>query len=276
MRFTSFLFTVLATGDAMATTLPLRLVSFNIRYAANATERMYNEKPWADRPQPVVDQLTNAITGAPLGVQTIIGLQEVLYTQLQDLRRGLGDDWAYIGVGRDDGKQAGEFNPIFYRKSDVRLLYNVTKWLSPTPDKPSYGWKASSRRIINVGVFEHMATAKRFISANTQLDDVSMEARTKGAQVALNVIKDIQKTWGPLAVSLTGDFNSQPGSQDAYATVKNSGYLAEVYTTAKASQRFGEYNTYTGFDPAKQDQVHSHRLHLAGAGGGEEVVRGQI
>ncbi|KAK9781368.1 hypothetical protein SCARD494_14109 [Seiridium cardinale] len=259
MRFTSFLFTVLATGDAMATTLPLRLVSFNIRYAANATERMYNEKPWADRPQPVVDQLTNAITGAPLGVQTIIGLQE-----------------AYISVGRDDSKQAGEFNPIFYRKSDVRLLYNVTKWLSPTPDKPSYGWKASSRRIVNVGVFEQMATAKRFISANTQLDDVSMEARTKGAQVALNVIKDVQKTWGPLAVSLTGDFNSQPGSQDAYATVRNSGYLAEVYTTAKASQRFGEYNTYTGFDPAKQDQVHSHRLHLAGAGGGEEVVRGQI
>ncbi|KAK6065933.1 endonuclease/exonuclease/phosphatase [Seiridium cupressi] len=216
---------------------------------------MYNEKPWADRAQPVVDQLTGAITGAPLGVQTIIGLQEVLYTQLQDLRRGLGDDWAYIGVGRDDGKQAGEFNPIFYRKSDVRLLYNVTKWLSPTPNKPSYGWKASSRRIVNVGVFERMATAKRFISANTQLDDVSMEARTKGAQVALNVIKDVQKTWGPLAMSLTGDFNSQPGSQDAYATVKNSGYLAEVYTTAKASQRFGEYNTYTGFDPAKQDQV---------------------
>ncbi|KAH8202769.1 hypothetical protein TruAng_003040 [Truncatella angustata] len=225
----------------MAQTVPLRIVSFNIRYAA--TNRGINERP----PQ---------VPPVSTGSGTVIGLQEVLNSQLQDIDRGLGNDWAYIGVGRDDGRTAGEYNPIFYQPSKMRLVFQQTKWLSPTPDVPSYGWNANSRRIVNVGVFQHVATGRRFIAANTHLDNASSEARTKGVQVVLRVIKDIQSRYGPLPVYLTGDFNSQPG-EDAYTTVVNDGYLADMYTSANTVQKYGPYETFTGFDPATVDQIKS-------------------
>jgi hypothetical protein len=46
----------------------------------------------------------------------IIGFQEVLHSQLEDLRALLGDAYGWVGVGRDDGHRAGEYSPIFYRK----------------------------------------------------------------------------------------------------------------------------------------------------------------
>jgi endonuclease/exonuclease/phosphatase family metal-dependent hydrolase len=255
MRFNLSIFLALwvRTADTiMAQTLPLRLVTFNIRYAA--TSRQTNEKPWSIRAPLVVSQLQGAAANASSGAETIIGLQEVLKGQLDDLSAGLGSAWAHIGVGRDDGKEAGEHNPILYRPSALRLLFNETKWLSPTPDTPSFGWNAGSRRLINIAVFEHIKTGKQFIAANTHLDNASSEARSKGVQVALDVIKDVQAKWGPLAVSLTGDFNSQPNA-DAYNTVFSSGYLNELYNITQASERFGEYDTYTGFDPTKEKEV---------------------
>ena len=42
--------------------------------------------------------------------------QEALYNQITDLENLLGSDWNWIGVGREDGKKAGEFVPIFYKK----------------------------------------------------------------------------------------------------------------------------------------------------------------
>ena len=45
-----------------------------------------------------------------------IGLQEVTKRQLDDLQILLGDDFAHIGIGRDDGKEGGEYSPIFYKK----------------------------------------------------------------------------------------------------------------------------------------------------------------
>ena len=42
----------------------------------------------------------------------IFGSQEVLDGQLHDMLAQL-PDYAYIGVGRDDGKAKGEYSPIF-------------------------------------------------------------------------------------------------------------------------------------------------------------------
>ena len=44
----------------------------------------------------------------------IFGTQEGKYHQLQDLKNAM-PGYDYIGVGRDDGKQAGEYSAIFYR-----------------------------------------------------------------------------------------------------------------------------------------------------------------
>ena len=39
-----------------------------------------------------------------------------------------------IGVGRDDGKTAGEYAPLFYRKDKYEVLDSNTFWLAENPD----------------------------------------------------------------------------------------------------------------------------------------------
>lgn len=250
MQLPSILSALLVTANvAMAQsngTLPVRLISWNIRYAA--TSREANEQPWSTRKSLVVGIVADKVAQAPAGAVPVIGMQEVLAAQLDDIKTGLGDGWDHIGVGRDDGVAEGEFNPILYQPAVLKLVWSEVKWLSPTPDEPSFGWGAGSRRVIVLAVFEHSATGRRFLATNTHLDNASAEARREGVKVALGRIRAAQDAYGPLPVSLTGDFNSAPG-EDAYSTVVDDGYLAELYETAAASQRFGPYDTYTGFSP---------------------------
>lgn len=174
----------------------------------------------------------------------MIGLQEVLSNQLKDVLGNLGDKWAHIGVGRDDGDDEGEFSPIIYRKDVLAVVFSETKWLSPTPDVVSFGWGAGSRRIVTLGVFEHAATGKRFIHANTHLDNVSNEARVEGIKVVVSRIQAAQAAYGPLGVTLTGDFNSDP-NEDAYKELVGLDYVTDLWDTAT---HLGTNDlTYTGF-----------------------------
>jgi endonuclease/exonuclease/phosphatase family metal-dependent hydrolase len=242
--------------------LPIRIVTFNIRYAASSL--MENEKPWWDlfcfiwsdrcRQPHVINLLSETIFETTSGAASIIAMQEVLNNQLVDIKSGLGSGWSHIGVARDDGATSGEFSPILYRSDTLRVLYSETKWLSPTPDIVSYGWGAGSRRIVTIGVFEHIATGKRFIHANTHLDNVSSEARSKGILVAVSRIQSIQATWGPLGVSLSGDFNSAPGG-DAYQALVNIGYMKDLYMLATTAQKYGPEATYTGFTDEASSRI---------------------
>ena len=49
----------------------------------------------------------------------IIGVQEALHHQLTDISDNL-KEYEFFGVGRDDGKQKGEFSAIFIRKKKVQ------------------------------------------------------------------------------------------------------------------------------------------------------------
>ncbi|OTA98894.1 hypothetical protein M426DRAFT_325601 [Hypoxylon sp. CI-4A] len=237
----------------MAADLPLRIVSFNIRYAATSLDT--NEKPWTDRRTGLIRQLKEATTNASSsGAVAVLGLQEVLDAQLNDIKEGLGSEWTHFGFGRDDGKKDGEYNPIIYRNDTLKPVYSEQKWLSPTPDEVSFGWGAGSRRVSVIAVFEHIATGKRFIHANTHLDNVSSQARSEGIKVVLSRIQAVQEAYGPLlGVTLTGDFNSEPAG-DAYSTLADAGYLTELWTSD--AKRLGPFElTYTGFSTEGQSRI---------------------
>lgn len=51
----------------------------------------------------------------------IFGTQEVLVDQLHDMQRRM-PEYATLGVGRYDGKEAGEDSAIFYKKARLKLL----------------------------------------------------------------------------------------------------------------------------------------------------------
>ncbi|KAL5624622.1 hypothetical protein BROUX41_004682 [Berkeleyomyces rouxiae] len=255
MKLSLFSAPLLLATTVAAQTLPLRVISFNIRY--DASDRQDGEKRWDHflcgvnsndcRRHLLTKQLKSAAGGAPQGGAAVVGLQEVLEGQLENILEDLEAPWKHAGVGRDDGKGKGEFTPILYRSDVLELVHSEVKWLSETPNEPSTAWGAKTKRIVTLAVFRHIETGHQFIHANTHLDNVSSEARSKGIQAVVDHIKALQGTYGPLDVSLTGDFNSAPGG-DAYKALSDTGFLADSYNLANPTAHVGTLgNTFTGF-----------------------------
>lgn len=161
----------------------------------------------------------------------------------------LGSSWAYVGVGRDDGGSKGEYNPIIYRSDIFTLVHSETKWLSETPDTAgSKSWGSGSNRIVTTAVFDHKATGRRFLHANTHLDNASGSARANQVGVAADLVRAVDAAQGGpgLPTTLTGDFNA--GSSDAaYTTLVGDKWVQDVHGLATDSQKVNDLATFTGF-----------------------------
>ncbi len=147
----------------------------------------------------------------------VLCIQEGLYNQILDLQTML-TNYFYVGVGRDDGKEKGEFSAIFFKKSMFKLVTSNTFWLSPTPEiAGSKGWDAAITRICSYGKVKLKKTNKSLFVFNTHFDHIGETARQESAKLILNKITEIA---GNDAVILSGDFNSEPNSV-AYSNITN-------------------------------------------------------
>ncbi|MEI6277408.1 MAG: endonuclease/exonuclease/phosphatase family protein [Prolixibacteraceae bacterium] len=135
----------------------------------------------------------------------VFGVQEALLVQMNDLKAGL-PEFDCFGIGRDDGKEAGEFMTIFYRKSRFEKLDAGTFWLSPTPEKPGLGWDAVCNRTCTWILLKDKATKKSFYYFNTHFDHRGRTAREESAKLILKFMGEINNKNLPML--LTGDFNS--------------------------------------------------------------------
>lgn len=172
----------------------------------------------------------------------IFGTQEVLHDQIIDLKAGL-DGYDYIGVGRDDGKEAGEYECIWYKKDRIKLLDEGHFWLSETPEKPGLGWDAACVRICTWGKFRQKGTGFTFYYFNLHMDHVGIVARREAAKLAVKKISEIAKN---APVILTGDFNVDQNNE-IYNTFVGSGILKDSFTAAV--QKFAENGTFNSYDP---------------------------
>lgn len=138
-----------------------------------------------------------------------MGFQEATYAWMLCLQNYL-TDYAYVGVGRDDGGIMGEFSPIFYLKDKYTLLDSGTFWLSETPDKPgSKSWGSACTRICTWALLANKETGKIYAHLNTHLDHVSDSARTHQMELVLQKAKEYI---GDYPVVLTGDMNDDSNS----------------------------------------------------------------
>jgi len=135
-----------------------------------------------------------------------IGLQEVLPEQLFYLKSVL-PKFSSIGVGRDDGKEQGEFSCILFNPMKYKPVLQGTFWLSQTPEKVSMGWDAVCNRVCTYGLFEHVNSKKRVWVFNTHLDHVGVSARLQSAKLIIDKIRQFSELH-KFPVLLTGDFNS--------------------------------------------------------------------
>ncbi len=139
----------------------------------------------------------------------LFGTQEGLRDQLNDIAEL--KDFAFIGAGRDDGKEAGEHSAIFYRKDRFEVLKSGDFWLSETPDKPGKGWDATCcNRICSWAKFRDGKTKKEFFFFSVHFDHQGVEARRQSGKLMVEKIKEIAKSE---PVILTGDFNSTPETE---------------------------------------------------------------
>ena len=228
--------------------LPVRLLSKNIRYATTAL--FEGEEKWETRKPYLINELRFNTAHCD---ESFICLQEVLHQQLVDIHSGLneGATWAFIGVGREDGHQAGEYSPIFYKPSIWRLESWDTVWLSRTPEKPSRSWDAASTRILTIGIFSHHATKKRVVGMNTHLDDQGSRSRLESAKIIVHQVRKhlIYEAEKLLPVFLAGDFNSE-SNQEAYLEVTgDSSPMVDLRKAVLKNRQYGDVNTFSGFTP---------------------------
>lgn len=172
---------------------------------------------------------------------------------MTDVLSGLNNtdqEWAYIGVGRNDGHEAGEYSPIFFRPSTWQLQHWETVWLSETPDVPSKSWDASSIRIVTIGVFTHQASYQTILAMNTHLDDQGSRSRFEAAHIILNKIREYRSgRFGDIisGIFLAGDFNSEE-TQEAYTVLTGpETTLVDSGKMVNSAEHYGNQITWTGF-----------------------------
>ena len=227
--------TIFAFATLSVMAQPLNVGSYNIRMHSKVDYK--NGDGWTERREVMCDLV--AYTAFD-----IFGSQEVCHDQLEYMLSRL-PEYDYIGVARDDGKQKGEYSPVFYRRDRFELLDSGTFWLSETPDKVSYGWDAACRRVCSWGYFKDKLTKKKFWFFNTHMDHKGKVARVEGAKL---VISKINQMCGKGAkVILTGDFNVAQDSP-AYKTFAESGLLKDSYELAPV--KFAPTGTFNSFKVA--------------------------
>ncbi|GAA6029589.1 hypothetical protein JCM8097_000952 [Rhodosporidiobolus ruineniae] len=260
---------------------PFALPAMGLSDALRSSEaKRWGERSWADRRERYVDMVL-------WGEVDVIGFQEALENQIQDLHKLLGEDeWGYVGVGRDDGKKAGESVPIFYQRDRLTLLDSAHFWLSPTPSVPgSKGWDAGLTRMVTFTWFadrhsapsspsSHSAKggekdAADFVVINTHWDDRGLQARAKSAKLILKLVEEhvlgparaAQGGREPLVV-LMGDLNSV-AEEEGYQVLTGGRYPAEG---KKGEGKKGEEDEERRAFRDARHEVATRRTGLAGPG----------
>lgn len=178
----------------------LRVISFNMLFNLSWAEKdLAAENHWVNRFSRVVELIRHIRPD-------IIGSQELQQDQIDDLMNELGDDYAYYGVGREDGEAKGEIETIFYRKDRIqlireRILFLNEKGHSPGPNP--YG----KRNAVTICHFRDLRSHNDFYVLNIHTAFSNMESRLYEVQ---KVAKFVEEKLNNQPVIVTGDFNTFP------------------------------------------------------------------
>jgi endonuclease/exonuclease/phosphatase family metal-dependent hydrolase len=220
-----------------ASEVDLRVMTYNLRYL-NSTDP--SPHTWAER-VPTIKKLIQKEQ------PDIIGTQEAVYQQIQDLKDQL-PEYNWIGLGREGGSK-GEYSAIFYNENKYTPLEYDHYWLSDTPNViGSKSWGNQIPRMVTWAKFLDKRSNQQFYVVNTHFDHQSPEAREKSAALILEKTKAFNPD---LPVILTGDFNAGPTSLP-HQTLTKDGEFSDLWDTAQTRVN-EDLGTFNGFnDPTGQ------------------------
>jgi endonuclease/exonuclease/phosphatase family metal-dependent hydrolase len=160
----------LGAGRTMPAQAPVRVLTFNIRYGT-ANDGAHR---WPNRSTHV---MTTIRDHAP----HLLGIQEALRFQLDEIARAV-PGYRELGVGRDDGKTAGEYAALLVDTARFGIVASGYFWYSDTPDVPgSKSWGNNVTRICTWARLVDRATGDTIRVYNSHWDHESQPSREKSA-----------------------------------------------------------------------------------------------
>lgn len=178
----------------------INVMTFNLRYDGPND----GENSWSNRREGVTKTIL-------LNSVDILGAQEVLHNQLMDLEKAL-PGYTWIGVGREDGIEKGEYSPIFYNHNKFTEIGSGYFWLSQTPfDAGSKGWDAACERIATWAKLKDNDSGIIFFVLNTHFDHIGKVAREESVKLILDKV-NLYTRKQMLPTIVMGDFNAAPTS----------------------------------------------------------------
>ncbi len=229
----------------------LNVMTFNIRYSTMSDSL----NAWPYRKDKVASQvLFHQIH--------LLGVQEALHEQMTDLQQRL-PGYRFVGGGRDDGKEKGEYAAMFYDTTRLQLLETKMFWLSETPEIPgSKSWDAAITRMVTWARFRDRKTKKIFFAFNTHFDHIGQVARRESAKIVLNRVKAIA---GNSPVVFTGDFNAKPSDEPIIIITDkiNPLHLTDSREISQ-SPHYGPIGTFNAFQSKERDDDPIDYIFLKG------------
>lgn len=220
-----------AAAQPAAQAAPLSVMTFNIRYGTAAD----GENHWRLRRERLFSLLREQHAD-------VVGLQEALRFQIDEILEAV-PGYAFVGVGRADGREAGEYAAILYRTARLQARRSDTFWFSDTPGVvKSTSWGNQIERICTWAYFEDRE-GRPFYVYNVHLDHQSQPSRERSAALLLKVI-GARDPAAPAVV--TGDFNageSNPAIEAMRASFRDSFRVLHAQAT--------DAGTFSGFDAAR-------------------------
>ena len=217
-------FSVVQQGIAQES---FRAMTYNIKY----DNKSDTENGWSVRKPWVIDLIR-------FHGPKVFGVQEALHNQVEDIKSSL-PGFTYVGVGRDDGMEKGEYSPVFYDSTYFTKGSSGTFWLSETPEKVSKGWDAALPRICSYVELTD-PEGNTFVVYNAHFDHIGAEARRNSAALIMEVY---QKSHSDTPAIFMGDLNftdDDPG----YERILQGGFRD---TRSILTDPYGPKATYNDF-----------------------------
>lgn len=221
------------SDEPIPTCQPLRVMSFNIRYGTAED----GENSWPNRRGLVMQVIRE-------NEPDLLGLQEALRFQLDEIGKEF-PEYEMIGVGRDDGKAAGEYAAILYWRDRFERLEADQFWLSESPATPgSRSWGSACTRLCTWARLRDATSSESILFLNTHLDHFSEKARVNGVRLILDRIRSLRRNDG---VILCGDFNAPEDSAAIKAVLDRETHLEMEDTFRSANSAPGDCGTFHGW-----------------------------
>ena len=232
---------------------PLTVMSFNIRYGT-AND---GDNHWLKRREQVFALLREQQAD-------VVGLQEALHGQIDEILRAV-PGYGYVGVGRSDGRQAGEYAAILYRTARLQVRRSDTFWFSDTPGVvKSTSWGNQIERICTWAYFEDR-DGPAFYLYNVHLDHQSQPSRERSVALLLARIA-ARDPRAPVVV--TGDFNA---GEDNPAAVAMRASFRDSFRVLQPDA--AEVGTFSGF---RLGQASGDKIDFVFVEPGAEVLEAAI